>query len=186
MKIYIKNMVCARCEMAVKKLLEEMNISVQSLKLGEAEIENPLTETEKQQLSENLKDLGFELLDDKISQTIERIKNLIVNLVHYQKDQLKINLSTYLAEDLKQDYNALSNLFSENEGITIEHYFITQKIEKVKELMNYNELSLSEIAFQLNYTDVAHLSNQFKKITGFSPTAYKQSQENSRKQIDKL
>ena len=186
MKIYIKNMVCARCEMAVKKLLEEMDISVCALKLGEAEIENPLTETEKQQLSENLKDLGFELLDDKISQTIERIKNLIVNLVHYQKYQLKINLSTYLAEDLKQDYNALSNLFSENEGITIEHYFITQKIEKVKELMMYDELSLSQIADRLGYSSVAYLSNQFKKQTGLSPSFYKSMKQNHRRNIDEV
>ncbi|GEL09877.1 Helix-turn-helix domain-containing protein [Flavobacterium glycines] len=186
MKIYIKNMVCGRCEMAVKKVLEEMKITALSIKLGEVEIATDLDANQKQLLSKNLNSLGFELLDDKISKTIERIKNRIVNLVHYQNEQLKVNLSTYIADDLKQDYSALSNLFSENEGITIEHYFITQKIEKVKELMNYNELSLSEIAFQLNYTDVAHLSNQFKKITGFSPTAYKQFQENSRKQIDKL
>ncbi|MEL1239497.1 AraC family transcriptional regulator [Flavobacterium flavipallidum] len=186
MKIYIKNMVCGRCEMVVKSLFESMNISVLSVKLGEVEIDASLNESEKQQLSEQLKALGFELLDDKISKTIERIKNLIVTLVHHQNEQLKMNLSSYIADDLKQDYSVLSNMFSENEGITIEHYFISQKIEKVKELMNYNELSLSEIAFQLNYTDVAHLSNQFKKITGMSPTAYKQSQENSRREIDKL
>lgn len=179
-------MVCGRCEMAVKKVLEEMKITALSVKLGEVEITADLDANQKQLLSKNLNALGFELLDDKISKTIERIKNRIVNLVHYQKDQLKINLSTYIADDLKQDYSALSNLFSETEGITIEHYFIAQKIERVKELLIYNELSLSEIAFQMNYSSVAHLSNQFKKTTGITPSQFKQLKDKKRKQIDEL
>lgn len=179
-------MVCGRCEMAVKKILEEMKITALSVKLGEVEITADLDANQKQLLSKNLNALGFELLDDKISKTIERIKNRIVNLVHYQKDQLKINLSTYIADDLKQDYSALSNLFSETEGITIEHYFIAQKIERVKELLIYNELSLSEIAFQMNYSSVAHLSNQFKKTTGITPSQFKQLKDKKRKQIDEL
>lgn len=186
MKIYIKNMVCARCEMAVRSLFDEMIISVLSIKLGEVELSKTLENLEKKQLSEKLKALGFELLDDKISKTIERIKNRIIDLVHHQNEQLKINLSSYLSEDLNQDYSALSNLFSETEGITIEHYFIAQKIERVKELLIYNELSLSEIAFQLNYSSVAHLSNQFKKTTGITPTQFKQLKEKKRKQIDDL
>lgn len=179
-------MVCGRCEMAVKKVLEEMKIPALSIKLGEVDIAVDLDKNQKQLLSKKLNSLGFELLDDKISKTIERIKNLIVNLVHYQNEQLKVNLSTYIAEDLKQDYSALSNLFSETEGITIEHYFIAQKIERVKELLIYNELSLSEIAFQLNYSSVAHLSNQFKKTTGITPTQFKQLKDKKRKQIDEL
>lgn len=179
-------MVCGRCEMAVKKVLEEMKITALSVKLGEVEITADLDANQKQLLSKNLNALGFELLDDKISKTIERIKNRIVNLVHYQKDQLKINLSAYIADDLKQDYSALSNLFSETEGITIEHYFIAQKIERVKELLIYNELSLSEIAFQMNYSSVAHLSNQFKKTTGITPSQFKQLKDKKRKQIDEL
>ncbi|WP_278034844.1 helix-turn-helix domain-containing protein [Flavobacterium nitratireducens] len=186
MKIYIKNMVCSRCEMAVRTLFDEMKISVLSIKLGEVELSKTLENLEKKQLSEKLKSLGFELLDDKISKTIERIKNRIIDLVHHQNEQLKINLSSYLSEDLNQDYSALSNLFSETEGITIEHYFIAQKIERVKELLIYNELSLSEIAFQLNYSSVAHLSNQFKKTTGITPTQFKQLKEKKRKQIDDL
>lgn len=186
MKIYIKNMVCSRCEMAVRTLFDEMKISVLSIKLGEVELSKTLENLEKKQLSEKLKALGFELLDDKISKTIERIKNRIIDLVHHQNEQLKINLSSYLSEDLNQDYSALSNLFSETEGITIEHYFIAQKIERVKELLIYNELSLSEIAFQLNYSSVAHLSNQFKKTTGITPTQFKQLKEKKRKQIDDL
>ena len=186
MKIYIKNMVCARCEMAVRTLFDEMKISVLSIKLGEVELSKTLENLEKKQLSEKLKALGFELLDDKISKTIERIKNRIIDLVHHQSEQPKINLSSYLSDDLNQDYSALSNLFSETEGITIEHYFIAQKIERVKELLIYNELSLSEIAFQLNYSSVAHLSNQFKKTTGITPTQFKQLKEKKRKQIDDL
>lgn len=186
MKIYIKNMVCNRCEMAVKNILEQMKIPLQSMQLGEVEILINLDETEKKMLSHHLNVLGFELLDDKVSKTIERIKNLIIDVVHYQNEKLKINLSSYIAEDLKQDYSALSNLFSETEGITIEHYFIAQKIEKAKELLIYNELSLSEIAFQLNYSSVAHLSNQFKKTTGITPTQFKQLKDKKRKQIDEL
>ena len=186
MKVYIKNMVCSRCEMAVRTVFEKMKITILSMQLGEVGISENLDENQKQLLSENLKALGFELLDDKISKTIERIKNLIIDVVHYQNEKLKINLSSYIVEDLKQDYSALSNLFSETEGITIEHYFIAQKIEKVKELLIYNELSLSEIAFQLNYSSVAHLSNQFKKTTGITPTQFKQLKDKKRKQIDEL
>lgn len=186
MKIYIKNMVCSRCEIAVTATLEKMQIPILSIQLGQVELSRNLEENEKRTLSKNLNALGFELLDDKISKTIERIKNLIIDLVHYQNEKLKINLSTYLAEDLKQDYSALSNLFSETEGITIEHYFIAQKIEKTKELLIYNEMTLSEIAILLNYSNVAHLSNQFKKVMGFTPTHFKKLKVAKRKQIDKL
>jgi AraC-like DNA-binding protein len=172
--------------MAVKAELEKIKIPMNSIKLGEVEISGNLEKKEKQLLSKNLNLLGFELLDDKISKTIERIKNLIIDLVHYQNEKLKINLSSYIAEDLMQDYSALSNLFSETEGITIEHYFIAQKIEKVKELLFYNELTLSEIAHQLNYSNVAHLSNQFKKTIGITPTQFKQLKDKKRKQIDEL
>ncbi|MEO8253087.1 MAG: AraC family transcriptional regulator [Flavobacterium sp.] len=186
MKIYIKNMVCSRCEMAVERIFQKMQIPILSMHLGEVEISKNLDENEKVLLSENLKILGFELLDDKISKTIERIKNLIIDVVHHQNEKLKINLSNYITEDLKQDYSALSNLFSETEGITIEHYFIAQKIEKAKELLIYNELNLSEIAFQLNYSSAAHLSNQFKKTTGITPTQFKQLKDKKRIQIDAL
>jgi AraC-like DNA-binding protein len=186
MKLYIKNMVCGRCEMAVTSELKKMQIPILSIKLGEVELSRHLEENEKQTLAKNLNALGFELLDDKISKTIERIKNRIIDLVHYQNEKLKINLSTYLAEDLKQDYSTLSNLFSETEGTTIEHYFIAQKIERAKELLIYNELTLSEIAIQLNYSNVAHLSNQFKKVTGFTPTHFKKLKDAKRKQIDNL
>lgn len=179
-------MVCSRCNMAVKSELEKLGIPILSIKLGEAALARDLDTNEKQLLSQNLTALGFELLDDKISRTIERIKNLIIELVHHHNEKIKVNLSTYLAEDLKQDYSTLSNLFSETEGTTIEHYFIAQKIERVKELLIYNELTLSEIAFELNYSNVSHLSNQFKKVTGFSPTNFKKLKEVKRNQIDHL
>jgi AraC-like DNA-binding protein len=179
-------MVCGRCEMAVKLELEKMELPVISIKLGEIELSCELEEDEIERLANSLKNLGFELLEDEISKTIAQIKNRVIDLVHYRNEKIKINLSTYLSEDLRQDYSALSKLFSEKEGITIEHYFIAQKIEKAKELLVYDELSLSEIAIQLNYSNVAHLSNQFKKVTGFTPTYFKKQKENTRKQIDSL
>lgn len=179
-------MVCGRCEVAVKAELEKMELSVISIKLGEVELSRELKESEIESLANNLKNLGFEMLEDEISKTIEQIKNGIIDLVHYRNEKIKINLSTYLSEHLSQDYSTLSKLFSEIEGITIEHYFIAQKIEKAKELLVYNEFTLSEIAIQLNYSNVAHLSNQFKKVTGFTPTHFKKLKENTRKQIDSL
>nr|WP_173851010.1 AraC family transcriptional regulator [Flavobacterium sp. 28A] len=179
-------MVCGRCEMAVKKVLEKMSLPVVSVDLGEVILSRELTNEEKQPLVLALKELGFELLEDKTSKTIEKIKNLIIDLVHYQNEKLKVNFSEFLAKELHQDYSALSKLFSEVEGVTIEHYFIAQKIEKAKELLVYDELSLSQIALQLNYSNVAHLSNQFKKVTGMTPTYFKKIKEKNRKQIDAL
>jgi AraC-like DNA-binding protein len=179
-------MVCGRCEVAVKAELEKMELPVISIQLGEIELSRELAEDETESLADNLKNLGFELLKDEISKTIWQIKNLVIDLVHYRNENIKINLSTYISEELSQDYSTLSKLFSEREGITIGHYFIAQKIEKAKELLVYNELSLSEIADQLNYSNVAHLSNQFKKVTGFTPTHFKKLEQNTRKQIDSL
>ena len=130
--------------------------------------------------------LGFELIDDKKSRIIEKIKNIIIELVHHQNNDAKTNLSDVLSSQLHHDYNYLSNLFSEIEGTTIEKYFIAQKIEKVKELLVYDELSLSEIAFRLNYSSVAYLSNQFKKVTGLTPSYYKQIRDDKRKPLDKV
>lgn len=186
MKVYIKNMVCNRCIMAVKSEFEKIGIHPVAIELGQVEILEDWNEEDKVILSTRLVELGFELLEDKAISTIERIKNQIITLVHHQKLDLKINLSGYLAENLDQEYNTLSNLFSEIEGTTIEQFFIKQKIEKVKELLTYNELSLSEIAFKMNYSDVAHLSNQFKKMTGMTPTNFKKNEETKRLQIDSL
>jgi AraC-like DNA-binding protein len=179
-------MVCGRCKMVVKSEFDKLGLQTISVELGEVELQETITEDQKEILLQNLQTLGFDLIDDKKSKTIEKIKNLIVDLVHHKNNELKVNLSDYLAENLNQDYNSLSNLFSEIENTTIEKYFISQKIEKVKELLIYNELSLSEIADILNYSNVAHLSNQFKKVTGFTPTYFKQLKDKKRIQIENL
>ncbi|MFV8377153.1 helix-turn-helix domain-containing protein [Flavobacterium sp. LB3R33] len=184
MKFYIKNMVCDRCKMVVKSELEKIGIIPVSVELGEVKLVENFKENQKLEFEIKLQSLGFELLEDKTTILIEKIKCLIIDLVHHQNNELKTNLSHYLSEQLGQDYSTLSNLFSEVQGATIEHYFIAQKIEKVKELLMYKELTLSEIAIRLNYSDVAHLSNQFKKITGVTPTHFKQLKENNRLQID--
>ena len=186
MKLYIKNMVCSRCKMAVKDQLENNGLSPLSVNLGEAEIEEELSKARLLQLDISLKSLGFELIDDKKSQTIEKIKNAIVTLVHHSDQDLKTKLSVFISSRLHQDYNYLSNLFSEVEGTTIEKYFISQRIEKVKELLVYDELTLSEIAAQLGYSSVGYLSNQFKKITGFTPSHFKSLKEDKRKNIEEL
>jgi len=186
MKIYLKNMVCHRCKIMVQSILETLEIPYISITLGEIDLKEALSAAQKEQLIERFQTLGFEWINDKKSQTIERIKMLIVDLVHYQDNALKSNLSTYLANDLLQSYAVLSTLFSEVEHQTIEHFYIVQKIEKVKELLMYDELTLSEIALKLNYSSVAHLSRQFKKVTGFTPTYFKQLKDKKRQQIDKL
>jgi len=179
-------MVCGRCKMVVKSELDKLGLQTISVELGEVELQDDITDSQKEILLKNLQALGFDFIDDKKSKTIEKIKNLIVDLVHHKNNELKVNLSDYLVENLNQDYSTLSNLFSEIENTTIEKYFISQKIEKVKELLIYNELSLSEIADMLNYSNVAHLSNQFKKITGFTPTYFKQLKDKKRIQIENL
>ena len=182
----IKNMVCDRCKMVVKQEMEKLEIPVGHVTLGEVHLEQDLSDRQKTQLSDALQALGFELLDDRKSRIIEKIKNTIVRLVHHQDSDLKSNLSELLSKELHHDYNYLSNLFSEVEGSTIEKYFIAQKIERVKELLVYDELSLSEIAFRLNYSSVGYLSNQFKKVTGLTPSHFKQIKEDKRKPLDKV
>lgn len=172
--------------MAVKSEFEKLGLHVISIALGEVELEKDCTETQKKEILERMLSLGFDLIDDRKNITIERIKTILIDLVYNKDNVLNSNLSDYLSNDLAQDYSALSNLFSEMEGVTIERYFIAQKIERVKELLTYGELTLSEIAIQLQYSNVAHLSNQFKKTTGFTPTYFKQLKVKKRKQIDDL
>jgi AraC-like DNA-binding protein len=179
-------MVCERCKMVVRAELEKLAITTTLIELGEVELKTSISESQKEILLKRLQSLGFDLIDDKKSKTIEKIKTLIIDLVHHRNNDLKTNLSDYLALNLNQDYNSLSNLFSEVENTTIEKYFINLKIEKVKELIIYNEFSLSEIADILNYSNVAHLSNQFKKVTGFSPTYFKKLKDKKRIQIENL
>ena len=184
--IFIKNMVCDRCIMVVQNELEKLGLDAKNIKLGEVILSKEITSLEKENLSKTLEPLGFEIIDDKKSRIIEKIKNTIIDLVHHQDSVVKTNLSDVLSDKLHHDYNYLSNLFSEVEGTTIEKYFIAQKVEKVKELLVYDELSLSEIANRLNYSSVAYLSNQFKKVTGLTPSHFKQIKEDKRKPLDKV
>ncbi|WP_417799508.1 helix-turn-helix domain-containing protein [Tenacibaculum sp.] len=186
MTLTIKNMVCNRCILVIQNELDKLGVGVKSIKLGEVILEKELTSDEKERLDKILLDLGFEIIDDKKSRIIEKIKNLIINLVHHQDSETKVNLSDLLSNELHHDYNYLSNLFSEVEGTTIEKYFIAQKIEKVKELLVYDELSLSEIAFRLHYSSVAYLSNQFKKVTGLTPSHFKKIRKDRRKPLDEV
>jgi len=184
--LFIKNMVCNRCIMVVQQELEKLGLDVRNVTLGEVTLGREATSKEKEQIESILVPLGFELIDDKKSRIIEKIKTIIIDLVHHQDNDTKTNLSELLSSELHHDYNYLSNLFSEVEGTTIEKYFIAQKIEKVKELLVYDELSLSEIAYRLNYSSVAYLSNQFKKVTGLTPSHFKQIREEKRKPLDKV
>ena len=179
-------MVCSRCKMVVQLVFENIGINPISVDLGEIELQNDITENQKSELLKNLLAVGFDLIDDRKSKTIDKIKTLIIDLVQNGQNDLRTNLSEYISQKLHQDYNTLSNLFSEVENTTIEKYFINLKIEKVKELIIYDELSLSQIAYSLNYSSVSHLSNQFKKVTGFSPTYFKNIKTIKRKQIEDL
>ncbi len=186
MKYFIKNMVCNRCIMVVEKVFEEMGKTPLRIALGEVETADPLSPGHVDQLRSRLVSYGFELIDDTRSQLIEKIKNTIIQLVRNDDDTPKINYSSVIESNLNRDYTYLSTLFSEVEGTTIEKYIILQKIELVKELLVYDELTLSQIAVQTGYSNVAYLSGQFKKITGLTPTHFKQIKENKRKPLDQI
>ena len=178
MKLYIKNMVCIRCKLVVKQQLKKMSLHDVKVDLGEVEIMETLSDTQLLEFKTLLLKYGLELLDDKKSILIEKIKKVIVELVHYREEPAKVNFSDYLSEKLNHDYTYMANLFSEVVGINIEHYIIMHKIERVKELLVYDELSLTEISYKLHYSSVAHLSNQFKQITGLTPSHFKKFKEN--------
>lgn len=179
-------MVCERCKMAVRTELEQAGLTPVTVELGEVEILESQINEQKSVLESRLNAIGFELLSDKKSRVVEQIKAQIIKLIHEEDDAMPTNLSAYLAGALHRDYTTLSSLFSETEGNTIEKFFIKQKIEKVKELLTYDELNLNEIAFKLHYSSVAHLSNQFKKTTGISPSAFKKIAKTRRTELDKL
>ncbi len=179
-------MVCNRCIMVVQNELNKLGLAIENIRLGEITLARELTSREREAVEEALVPLGFQVIDDKKSRIIEKIKNTIIDLVHYQDNGVKTNLSDVLSNKLHHDYNYLSNLFSEVEGTTIEKYFIAQRIERVKELLVYDELSLSEIADRLNYSSVAYLSNQFKKVTGLTPSHFRQIREDKRKPLDQV
>lgn len=187
MTLFIKNMVCHRCKLAVENELKKIGLHPLKVELGEVVLKEDLINRQQlQSLSNNLNNLGFELLDDKRKKLIEQIKTFIIQSIHYSQEQPHKNYSKLIAENLHHDYSYLSKLFSETEGITIEQYIINQKIERVKELLAYDEKSLSEIAYETGYSSVAHLSAQFKKVTGLTPTAFKQSGIQHRKNLDRL
>ncbi|MDB5134258.1 MAG: helix-turn-helix transcriptional regulator [Mucilaginibacter sp.] len=172
MKIYIKNIVCPRCVNAVEQIFHNIGTRPVYVHLGEVLLQESLSSEQLQSLNTLLKQLGFELLNDSLKQQIDRIKSIIISHIHYKEDE-KFIFSEVLADELHKDYSVLSKLFSETEGITIEQYVILQKIEKVKELLAYNQMNLNEISYKLNYSSVAHLSAQFKKVTGLTPTQFK-------------
>lgn len=188
MKIYIKNMVCDRCKLVISNVLEDLGLAPRSVVLGEVDFgERELVPAQLQLIKEKIEPLGFELIDDKKHRLIEHIKTAIIELVHGGSENIQVRISDYLQDKIHYDYGYLSNLFSAVEGITIEQYLINQKIEKVKELLVYDELSLTEIAMQLGYSSLAHLSSQFKKVTGLTPSHFKKLKDARQRQpLDKL
>ncbi len=184
--IYIKNMVCSRCVMVVEGLLRGLGIEPVSVTLGEAELASAPDKQNLTEIKKALQAVGFELIDDKRSRLIEQVRNAIIELIHYSDNNLKTNLSDYIADRTHHDYGYISNLFSEIESTTIEKYFIAQKIERVKELLVYDEMNLNEIADRMGYSSVSHLSAQFKKVTGLTPSYFKQIKDKKRKPLDEV
>lgn len=179
-------MVSARCKAAVKEVLKKLDLHFVIVDLGEVDIMETLTGDELKELKLDLHNAGFELMDDKKGILIERIKNVIVEMVHHASERPKTNISDFISEKLHYDYTYLANLFSEVTGTTIAHFIIAHKIERVKELIIYDELTLTEISYQMNYSSVAHLSNQFKKTTGLTPSVFKQLKNKRRSSIEDI
>ena len=187
MRLFIKNMVCDRCIMVVRNQLDALQIEYKNIQLGEVELTKALSEEKVASLKIQLSGLGFELLDDRKSAVVTQIKSAIIKLIHNNGNvELNKKLSVLLSENLGMDYHYLSTLFSSIEGVTIEKYVILQRIERAKELLIYDEMSLNEIADSLGYSSVQHLSQQFKKTTGLTPTHFKQLKENKRKPLDQV
>lgn len=182
----IKNMVCNRCIRVVREELEKLGLEVRSVVLGEAVIAPGKKEIDRDHIRTALKTNGFDIVDDRKAKIVEKIKNAIIRLIHHSEDleKFEMNYSEFLSKEIKEEYHLMSNLFSSIEGITIEKYVILQKIERVKELLKYGELTLSEIAYRTGYSSVAHLSGQFKKVTGLTPTEFKQLTHTERNPID--
>lgn len=185
-KLYIKYMVSIRCKMMVKSEMEKLGLRYVVVDLGDVEVIGGITPEQRDQLKIALLKSGLELMDDQRAMLIEKIKNVIVELVHYTDEVPKTNFSDFLSEKLDYDYTYLANIFSEVTGTTIEKYIIAHKIERVKELLLYDELNLSEISYKLNYSSVAHLSNQFKKVTGLTPTFFKRLKRKRRNTLDNV
>jgi AraC-like DNA-binding protein len=177
-------MVSNRCKMAVKEDLRKLGLHFIVVDLGEVEIMETLSPEQREQLKASLIVSGLELMDDKRAVLIEKIKNVIIEMVHHSDEILKVNFSDFLSEKLNHDYTYLANLFSEVQGTTIAQFLIAHKVERIKELIIYDELNITEIAWKMNYSSVAHLSNQFKKITGLSPSHFKKLKDKRRSPIE--
>lgn len=186
--LFVKNMVCHRCVLAVESVLKDTAIPYRQVTIGEIQLKDDISQAKLDQLGAELSKIGLELIDDRVSKTIEKIKQLVIKKARNEvpEKEIKMKLSVYLSQHLHHEYTYLSSTFSAVEGRTIENYFIEQRIEKVKELLVYKEMTLSEIAFQLEYSSVAHLSSQFKKITGLTPSHFKQVGSQKRKLLDNI
>jgi AraC-like DNA-binding protein len=185
-KLYIKYMLSNRCKLVVKEELKKLGLHYIVVELGEIEVMEQLTAPQLELLRTGLREAGFELMDDKRSVLIEKIKSTIIQLVHHSEESLKMNFSEFLSEKLNHDYTYLSNLFTEVQGSTITQFIILHKVERIKEFIIYGELNLTEISYKLHYSSVAHLSNQFKKITGLTPSQFKNLKEKKRTPIDEI
>jgi len=186
MKLYIKYMVSLRCKMIVKTELKKLGVRYVIVDLGLVDVLEDITKEQRELLKANLLKSGLELLDDKKSILIEKIKNVITEMIHYSDELPKVNYSDHIAQKLNYDYTYLSNIFSEVKGITIQQFIIIHKIERVKELLLYDELNLTEISYKLHYSSVAHLSKQFKKVTGLSPSFYKQLKQKRKGNLENI
>jgi AraC family transcriptional regulator len=186
--LHIKNMVCNRCIKVVHEVLEKLRFDVRSIALGEAIVDGEVLPRDLEKIKQTLEQNGFELIEDQRVKTIERIKQVVLRLVRRdaEKEPLTTKLSEHIARELGKDYHLLSTLFSSVENITIEHFIILQRIERAKELLKYGELTLNEISYRLGYSSVAHLSNQFKKVTGMTPSRFKKMVANTRLPLDKV
>lgn len=186
MVIRIQNMVSRRCKMMVKSELDKLDIPYKSIELGEVEVLKPLNKIQRQKLKIELHNSGLELMQDKKAIMIEKIINIIVEMVHYSNQLPEVNFSTYLSEKMRQDYHKMAEVFSKTKGITIEHFIILHKVEKIKELIIYDELNLTEIAYKMNYSSVAYLSKQFKQVTGFTPSYFKTLSKRKRSNLEDI
>jgi len=186
MKIHIKNMVCQQCVMVVNRIVQKSGITETKVQLGEIEVNRPIPEKKFIQIEAELNNAGFEVINNRAAQLIEQIKTTTINYVYKNQEHVNVNYSVYITEQLNHNYKYLSSLFSSVECTTIEKYMINLKTERVKELLVYDEKTLSEIAFEMGYRSVAHLSGQFKKVTGFTPSYYKKLGVKKRKSIDKI
>ena len=186
LKLYIKYMVSARCKIVVKEELKRLGLHFIMVDLGEVEIMEDISAEQQEHLKSALHESGLELMEDKKGILIERIKGVIVEMVHYAEELPKTNFSDYLTAKLHHDYTYMANLFSEVQGTTIEQFIISHKVERIKELIIYGEMNITEIAYKMNYSSVAHLSNQFKKVTGLSPSHFKQLKDKRRSPIEEV